>query len=573
MDLVAEVIKAWERMEAERGLFLLLYQDVANYMLPDRNDFIVERPVGSKRMSLIYDGTAVQANQDCANGLHAMLTSPDLQWLDLEAEDESLMARDDVRAWVQAATKAVFAVYSGESYGFATHSHVLYQDLAAFGTGVMSQLHGRDGIQFQTHHLKECNVAENDRGRIDVLCRKWSWTADQAYDMWGAAAGPEVCKAMADAPNRKFEFLHLVRPRRERDTQRADARNKAFQSVYVNLTEKLLIGEGGFDEFPYHVPRFNKVTGETLGRGPGIYALPDVKMLNKLMEIVVKSGQKMLDPALQIPDAGYELPIKSTPGARIYYRAGSKDRIEPLQTGAQFEVGQWMVQYLTAKIRAFFFADLLRMPQDPSDPASSGKGITATYVDRDTNDRMGQLSPIVARMRAEFLAPAIERTLAILWRQSRMLRFGPGSPLPPPPAALSGARLGVKYSSPLAIAQRAPEMTATAKVLAAAGQLAQFDPSVPMIVDAEQALRLIARDVNAPAIIIRPAAQVAAMRAKEQQQQEAMANQQAMLAAAKGGKDAAGAVSALSQAAQPAGGAGAGAAGGGQQGAALPRAA
>src|SRR5690242_15845561 len=90
--------------------------------------------------------------------------------------------------------------------------------------------------------------------------------------------------------------------------------NKPFESVYVSVAGTL-IDVGGFDEVPYLVPRFSKVTGEIYGLGPGMTCLPDVKMLNEMAKTVVKAAQKIVDPPLQLPDSGFLVPIKTTPGS------------------------------------------------------------------------------------------------------------------------------------------------------------------------------------------------------------------------------------------------------------------
>ena len=49
-------------------------------------------------------------------------------------------------------------------------------------------------------------------------------------------------------------------------------------SVANQKEEKTLLEEGGFDEFPYMVPRWSKVAGEIYGRSPSMTSLPDIKI-------------------------------------------------------------------------------------------------------------------------------------------------------------------------------------------------------------------------------------------------------------------------------------------------------
>ena len=150
-----------------------------------------------------------------------------------------------------------------------------------------------------------------------------------------------------------------------------DAKHKPFESVYVCLTDKTQLGVSGFDEFPYLVPRLSKIAGEVYGRGLGMIALPDIKMLNEMVRTVLKSAQKIVDPPLMMPDDGFLMPIKTVPGGINYYRAGTRDRIEPIQTDGQVNLGIELLNSLRNQILETFNVDWLRLPTDPNNPASA----------------------------------------------------------------------------------------------------------------------------------------------------------------------------------------------------------
>lgn len=538
-DQAIEVIRRWERLKGDRGTTEVHWQQVADYMLPDRNDYIVERTPGVKRMQRIFDSTPLLALEQAASGIHSLLTSPSLQWFALRCEDDRLNANQRVRAWLDDTSRRMYTIFSGPKHNFASQSHELYLDLMSIGTGVMAELESeRSGLLFSTRHLKECVIEENEEDRIDGLTRSWEYTAKQAVEAWGNAAGESAVKAYQDRPDRKFRFMHSVRPRRRRDAQRRDALHKPFESIYVAVADKTIIRAGGFDEFPYHVPRFSKLTGEIYGRGPGMTALPDVKMLNEMMKTVLKAAQKIVDPPLNVPDDGFITPIKTVPGAFNYYRAGSKDRIEPIKTEGNVQLGIEMVNALRQVIMQIFFGDLLRMPTDPRDPASAGKGVTATFTLQQRDEMMRIMSPVLARLQSEFLAPLIDRTFSIMWRRSVKRQFGPGSMLLPPPPELSGIPLRVDYVSPLAVAQRSSELDVMGRLLDLATRIGQVDQTVGQVIDGEAMLRKAANDMNAPAASLKTPEAVAAARqqaADAQAQLNAHGSIAALAGAAKDG--------------------------------------
>ena len=53
---------------------------------------------------------------------------------------------------------------------------------------------------------------------------------------------------------------------------------------------------------PYVVPKMLKASTEIYGRSPAMNALPDVKVLNKMVETALKAAAKQVDPPLLVPD-------------------------------------------------------------------------------------------------------------------------------------------------------------------------------------------------------------------------------------------------------------------------------
>lgn len=537
------VIEGWNKSKSDRGTWENHWQQITELCLPGRNDYTVERTPGMKRNQLIFDSTPELALTQFANGLHSLLTSPALMWFALQCDDDRLNKMQEVRLWLDQAGAAMYSYFNGARHNFASQSHELYQDIGSIGTAAMAVLESsRSGILFSTRHMKECVIFENEEDRIDGLTRRWKYTARQAYQAWGENAGDAVGKAFNENPDKLFTFFHRVKPRSVRNPDRAAERlHKAYESIYVGETDGVIIAEGGFDEFPYLVPRFSKTAGEIYGRGPGMTALPDMKMLNELTKMVLKAAQKVVDPPLQIPDDGYLLPIKTVPGSQNFYRAGSQNRIEPIETKGRIDIGIEMLQALRQQINKEFYVEWMMMPSDPHDPASAGKGITATYVMQQRDEKMRLLSPMLARLQSEFLGPLIERTFAILWRQSVAAKFGPDAPFPMPPSVLVGQKWHPEYLSPIAIAQRSSQLDSAGRLLALQQQIKTMAPNSPDIVDYEAYMRLSAMDLNAPAVLLKTPqrmqqeAQAAAQAQQEINQHEAAAN---LAGAAKDGSQA-----------------------------------
>lgn len=511
-ERATQAIRDWHRMDDERGTFKTHWQDVANYGFPDRSDYITTKTPGQKRMSYVYDSTPLMALDQFAAGMHSRLTSSSSQWFYMLTEDDRINIGDDARSWLEDAGAAMYRLFNSPRHNFASQSYELYMDEGSIGTAVMAVLDSaRSSVLFSTRHLKECCIALNEEDRVDVLMRNWPWTAKQAVDQWTLdglkrAGAEKVLKAYADNDTSpKFNFIHDVRPRRKRNPDRGDALHMAFESVYIGVQDSCEISVGGFPEFPYLVPRFSKLTGETYGRGPMMLALPDIKMLNELTKLVVKSAQKIIDPPLQVPDDGFLVPVRTVPGALNYYRATSQNTIKPIETHGQVQLGIELINALRQQILKAMYVEWMIMPSDPKDPASTGKGVTATYVLQQRDDKMLFLAPMLARLQAEFLGPLIDRVFAILWRQSKARRFnqdpanGPVAPFRLPPPSLSGVPLRVEYVSPIAVAQKAAQMDGVTRLMQLQAQMRQMDPQGALFIDPEFIMRLAQRDWNAPA--------------------------------------------------------------------------
>jgi hypothetical protein len=233
-DKAKAILKRYERLKGDRGTTESHWQQCGNYGDPNRADFITERAVGAKRMQYIFDQTPIWAREQFVAGMHSLMTSSTIQWFFLRTQNEALNRNANVKAWLDTASAELYRIFNSSRHNFASQVQQLYSDQGLIGTGCMAVLESRkSGILFSTHHMKECVLSENEEDRIDTNIRRWQYTAEQAWGMWGKAAGEKIEKAMEDGkPDDKFWFLHSVTPRRNRDPRRADNRNMAWESCY-----------------------------------------------------------------------------------------------------------------------------------------------------------------------------------------------------------------------------------------------------------------------------------------------------------------------------------------------------
>ncbi len=516
------LIRRWEQLAAERVSFESTWQDIADHLL-GRRDVLGTRITaagagGARRDARLYDGTAMQAADTLAASLHGLVTNPSMRWFTLRLEDASLDEDDGARRWLAAAEDRLYDAFAAPTAGHAQACHEFYLDLGAFGTAGMflGDAPGK-GLVFSARALGELAIAEDAAGRVDTVFRRFALTARQARQEWGEQAGEKVLRALdAGRAEEKFEFLHAVYPRGEREEARRDGAHMAFASCYVSLADRSSVAEGGFHEMPYLVARWSKDAGETYGRGPGWNALADQKMLHAMSKTAIKAAQKAVDPPLLVADDGVVLPVRTVPGGLNFGRMdGRGPFIQPLSVPARLDIGFEMMEQRRQAVRAAFHADVLQVMRDPR--------MTAAQVYEIAGEMMRVMGPVLGRLQAEFLGPMIARGFALLARQ--------GS-LPPAPPQLTGARLKVEYVSPLARAQKAGQAQAVMRTYEPALRLAQAAPEILDNLDHDEALRVLAEANGAPPKILKDRRQVASARKQraEEARQAAMKSDLMMMA-------------------------------------------
>ena len=507
-DFGKELIKRLHSLERYREYWNTHFQELADYMLPRKSDIVRKRSRGEKRTELIYDGTALQSVDLLSASLHGMLTSGATPWFHLDMKDENLGRDDDVREWLQASSNSMMRAFNQSN--FETEIHEMYVDLVVFGTGCMFVEMDKGTLRFSTRHISEFFIQENQYGLVDTVFRKYKSPVRQAIQRFGIDNVSEYMrKTFEKTPDEEVELLHVVLPRIERNPDKQDNLNMAYASVYMDMETKTIISIGGFEEFPYIVPRFLKATGETMGRSPAMIALPDVKMLNLMSKTIIQASQKQIDPPLMVPDDGFILPVRTQPGGLNFYRAGTRDTIQPLNTGANIPIGLSMEEQRRAAIRSAFYVDQLLSGATPN--------MTATEVVQRQEERMRVIGPVLGRLMNEMLRPLIDRVFALMLRNN-MLSI--------PPENLQGRDIDIEYVSPLARVQKSSSLNSTMKALEILLPLAQSLP-VGDHLDPDGLVRHVTDSLGVPKSTLRSSAEIEEIREQRAAaQQEQMERQQ-----------------------------------------------
>lgn len=517
------VIAQFERAKSDRYVWNNHWQEIADFVIPSR-EFSGSTIRGAQKRSRIFNSTAPEAAVSLASALEGMLFNTSIRWFALGTEDESLNSDSLMQDWLYDTTSKMLAYFDNTETGFSTSAHEIALDWVSFGTGVMLLQERDDLLKYESRQLSNIYIAAGESDDITDLFREIEMPAWEVVKKFPDTAS-EKTRKMAEDPKKHdtaVKIIHFIFLREKRDVFKQNKTNKKWGSVYIEVDQKSLLDEGGFDENPYIISRWSRGAGEIYGRSPAMNVLPTIKVVNTMARTIIEASELAVRPPLMVAAGTIEGPIRTAPGSLIYVRQGTRDYPQPLTTGARPDVGLELMKEEEEKIQQAFFADRLRLPQNDR--------MTATEIIERRQQGLMVISPILSRLYAEFLNPLIQRTYN--WMKKKKL-------LRPMPMAGSGARLKIHYVSPMAVSRKASNSQAFMQAMSVVQPLVQVDPAVMQNLDVDGIFRSIMINNNVDPSFLKSKREVEEARAAQQQQEQESMGVQDAQAGASAARDAA----------------------------------
>jgi hypothetical protein len=215
------------------------------------------------------------------------------------------------------------------------------------------------------------------------------------------------------------------------------------------------------------------VAGEIYGRGPLITALPDIKTLNKVKELVLKNASLAISGVYTAADDGVLNPatVKIIPGAIIpVARNGGPqgESLKPLPRSGDFNVSQLIINDLVQNIK--------RILLDESLPPDNMSARSATEVVERMKELSQNLGSAFGRLINETMVPVVAKTLQVMDDRG----------LIDMPLKVNGLEVKVAPVAPLAMAQNMEDVTNVTQFVQMAAQMGpegQATPKYGAIVD------------------------------------------------------------------------------------------
>jgi hypothetical protein len=233
---------------------------------------------------------------------------------------------------------------------------------------------------------------------------------------------------------------------------------------------------------PWIVSRYAKVAGEIYGRGPLITALPDVKTLNKTLELVLKNASLSIAGVYTAADDGVLNPntVKIMPGAIIpVARNGGPqgESLRPLPRAGDFNVSQIVMNDLRMNIK--------RILLDESLPPDNMSARSATEVAERMKELAQNLGSAFGRLINETMVPLVTKILDVM-NERGLIDL---------PLKVNGLEIRIAPVAPLAMSQAMEEVD---KVLQYAQIVQAAGPEAASTLKVDEMMDFIAEQLGIP---------------------------------------------------------------------------
>ena len=467
-------------------------------------------------MNRLQSGIGILALRILANGMQSGLTSPARPWFSLDLGNKQLADSEMAKLWLHDTYEKMVEVF--RQTNFYDQVHILYSELACFGTAVLLiEEDTKSVIRCRCLTVGEYALDAGEDGRVDTLYRRVRMTPRQIVQAW-----PDTCPADVRNMDENDVFqwvtiLHAIEPNKERKPGGRRGDQRPWRSVYMILdgASQEVLEVSGYYEFPALCPRWVITASDIYGSSPAMDALPECRELQKAVEQARMALEKEVDPPLLVYNKGLSGSRVDTSPGGVNYTSGltqGQEAVVPLSTvRANLPAAEQWIAKLENTIQRHFHNDLFLMISD------ANKNMTATEVAERQGEKLLMLGPVLDRLRSEMFQPLIERVFGIMDRKG-IIAFAPPE--------VVGQQLNVEFISILAQAQKQAGIGGISQTLGFAGQVAQLNPDILDKFNFDEMADAWADMQGIPPKLMRSDEEVAQIRAQRQQQRQ----QQQMMA-------------------------------------------
>lgn len=514
-DAIAkEIIALRDREKARQANFRNLWQSVADLMFPQTFPISTVLTPGGELMTGLFDSTAVEEGENMASGITNNLFPAGQRFFSLSPAGD---ARDNKEAenYLYYLTEKAHEHIANSNFQAQVSNTIHYWLM--FGTGCLYvDYDPAIGLYYRDYAIGTFQCMESASGIIDSIIFTMPLTARQIVEKWGndeEKVGKSVIQALErpDSENQEFSVIHVIQPRRDFDANpnlRVPARDP-WASIFVQEKDAVVLENGGFDEFPFAVPRYQVIYREVYGRGRGTMLLPQVRVLNRLAKDYMEMSNKWVNPPLEVLDT-FDGIVDVTPGAINHVTQMQSIRGVDYTSRGAYPVTKDILEYNREAIRQGFFKNAF----EALTPLSGDRRTTTEIIER-LKEGMKKLNKPIGRLFTELLEPIVNGSIKLLIQNGQVQR---------PPMPISAK---IEFVNPLALALRDQQSRGLQYWVMALGEMEAIFPGVKDNCDYDEAARDLGRALGVKATHLRDLPERDKLR---KQRQEQLAQQQQLAA-------------------------------------------
>jgi hypothetical protein len=344
-------------------------------------------------------------------------------------------------------------------------------------------------------------IEEGAHGKVDNVYRRMRLKGEAISQHWADAEIPERMQRMIEEkPTEEIELL-------EATCYMPDEGMYSYQVIWPEGKIELL--QRKMKSSPWIVARYMKVAGEVYGRGPLVTAIPDIKTLNKTLELLLKNASLSIAGVYTAADDGVLNPqtIRIAPGAIIpVARNGGPqgESLRMLPRSGDFNVSQIVINDLRMNVKKIMLDDTL--------PPDNMSARSATEISQRIQELATNLGSAFGRLITETMIPLVSRILYVMDERG-MIEM---------PLRVNGLEVKVTPVSPIAQAQNMGDIE---KIMQWVQLSASLGPEGQMSVQTANISDYVADKLGIPADL-RTTPQERAQMLEQAQQAAMMAAQQ-----------------------------------------------
>lgn len=553
---VQTIMQRHDDLKRVKQNWLPVWQALAQYVLLRKQYFTADNQNMPFMINHVFDSTAIHAAEMMASSILGQIwPNPfeSFEFVPQIAQEDAVFS--DAFEMMNTVNDVMPTNLALAEANVVTSFHEAFKDAIVFGTGAVAAIQTNDyalPVKCKSLDTKVMSIAENDHGQVDTVYMEKLFTVAQLVQRFGYENVSMKIKRAYDDPKRldeKVKVLQAIEPRRERNPLLLGNQNMAFSLIHIEIDSQHLLEESGFEEMPIIVFRFWKNSDEVYGRSPALSALPDIRALNKMVELFEKAGEMGLDPPKMVSTEdvlgagkmpwgpGVSIPVHSSG------RLGSDRKpIEPILTVTNPGWAQQRIEQLQENVQQYFMLDRLSDLNNRSRQTLGEANIRNEL-------RMFMTAPPLIRFLIELVGPFLDRAFNIMLEmgmfgvvrnsvqdvQMQMAGYQPkyisDDFISKRMTGLKGYR--INYICPAARLMKLEESNGLDALTAYITQNAALDPGIVDNVNFDEAARAKQRLCGASQKVMRSPAEVENIRqAKAQQQAESAQLQQAQVGAA-----------------------------------------